>query len=282
MSEGAESAPTIVVHAGAGAWATGTDAAVAASERAAASGREVLADGGDAVSAVQHAIRVLEDDPACNAGTGAALTSEGTLELDACIVDGRSGRSGAIGALPPFRHPIDIAKAVMDDGRFILLVADGAAAFARASGFEPSTLGEMIVHHDEAPSGNTVGAAALDRSGGLAAGTSTGGIAGKAPGRLGDTPILGAATHADLRLACSWTGQGEAIARALGAFWTTLLADEGAEEAARRSLQRVGEEFGGLAGLVALDVHGRVGVDFNTRAMPHCTAVVGGQLHSGS
>ncbi len=274
--------PTIVVHAGAGTWATGTDAAVAASERAAAAGRVVLANGGDAVSAVLHAIRVLEDDPACNAGTGGALTSDGTLELDACIVDGRSGRSGAVGALPPFKHPIDIARAVMDDGRCLLLVADGAVAFARARGFEPSSAAEMIVRHLDAPSGNTVGAAALDRSGGLAAGTSTGGIEGKAPGRLGDTPILGAATHADARLACSWTGQGEAIARAHGAFWTSLHAEEGADEAARRALQRVGNEFGGLAGLVALDVHGAVGVHFNTRAMPHCTAVVDGELRSGA
>lgn len=266
---GGEVSPTIVVHAGAGSWAAErVPAAVAACERAVAAGTAVLSRGGPALEAVLAAVRVLEDDPACNAGTGAVLTSDGTLELDACIVDGATRRSGAVGALPPFLHPIDVARAVMDDGRFTLLVADGATRFALEHGFEPAAPEAMIVRRP-APDGNTVGAAALDGHGRLAAATSTGGIAGQAPGRIGDTPIVGASTFADDRIACSWTGQGEAISRALGAFVTSLHADQGAQGAATTSLRRVADEFGGVAGLVAVDRLGGVGIAHNARAMPH-------------
>jgi beta-aspartyl-peptidase (threonine type) len=273
---------TVVVHAGAGTWAHNLDAAVTACERAASAGLEVLAGNGAALEAVLAAVRVLEDDPVCNAGTGGALTSEHTLELDACVVDGSTRRSGAVGALPPFFHPIDVARAVMDDGRFNLLVGDGAARFAEANGFVRAPEGAMIVDRDGAASGNTVGAVALDSMGRLAAATSTGGISGQIPGRIGDTPIVGAATLADDALACSFTGHGEAIARACGAFWTSQQAAQGAQLAADRSIRRLGDEFDGIGGLIVVGADGQVGVSFNTDAMPNSTAVLGAPLRSGS
>lgn len=275
-------APRVVVHAGAGNWGAGLERGVAACERACAAGLQVLGGGGSALDAVLAAVRVLEDDPSCNAGTGAVTTSAGTIELDACVADGSTGRSGAVGALPPFRHPIDVARAVMDDGRHLLLVADGAARFARDRGFAPSTLEAMLVERAAPPSGNTVGAVAIDGLGRLAAGTSTGGMAGQAPGRLGDTPIVGAATYADERVACSWTGQGEAIARGCSAFFVSLHADRGAQGSADLALRRLDEELKGLGGLVALDAAGGVGVRFNTKAMPHGIGVLGEPVRTGS
>jgi beta-aspartyl-peptidase (threonine type) len=272
----------VVVHAGAGSWAHGLNLGVAACEHAADAGIRILGAGGSALEAVLAAVRVLEDDPACNAGTGAVLTSDGTIELDACVVDGSTRRSGAVGALPPFLHPIDIAHAVMDDGRFHLLVGPGAAAFAMSKGFSPAAPEQMIVRRDHVASGNTVGAVALDGEGRLAGATSTGGTSGQAPGRIGDTPIVGAATHADDRIACSYTGQGEAIARASGAFWTSLQAEHGAEIAAERSIRRLGDEFDAVGGLIVLDRDGAVGVSFNTDAMPFCAATVAGAVRSGS
>jgi beta-aspartyl-peptidase (threonine type) len=274
--------PTVVVHAGAGNWSHNLTAAVEACRRASGAGLSVLADGGAAIEAVLAAVRVLEDDPVCNAGTGGALTSDETLELDACIVDGRTGRSGAIGALPPFFHPIDVARAVMDDGRFHLLVGDGAARFAEAHGFTRAPEGSMIVHRDAVASGNTVGGVALDAEGHLAAATSTGGMSGQLPGRLGDTPIVGAATLAGDHLACSYTGDGEAITRACGAFWTLLQAERGARVAAAASIQRLGEEFAGNGGLITLGADGEIGVSFNTTAMPHSAAVLGEPIQFGS
>jgi L-asparaginase / beta-aspartyl-peptidase len=271
----------VVVHAGAGNWAHSVAAAIEACERAASAGLAVLGDEGSAIEAVLAAVRVLEDDPACNAGTGGALTSEQTLELDACIVDGSTGRSGAVGALPPFFHPIDVARAVMDDGRFHLLVGPGAARFAETHGFMPAPEGAMIVRREHASSGNTVGAVALDAFGKLAAATSTGGMSGQIPGRLGDTPIVGAATLADEAIACSYTGDGEAITRACGAFWTSQQADDGAHLAAERSIARLGERYGGNGGLIALSGDGEVGVSFNTTAMPHCVATLGEPIRSG-
>ena len=129
--------PIVVVHGGASEWYSGTGPGRDACRRAAEAGANALAAGGTALDAVIAAVRVVEDDPACNAGTGAVLTSRGTLELDACVMDGASLDSGAVAVLPPFLHPVDIARAVLEDGRYHLLAGDGAAAFARAQSGTP-------------------------------------------------------------------------------------------------------------------------------------------------
>ena len=250
---------------------------------------QTLAAGGTALDAVISAVRVVEDDPVCNAGTGAVLTSRGTLELDACVMDGASLASGAVAVLPPFRHPIDVARAVLEDGRYHLLAGDGAAAFARARGFTPADPEVMITPERRAEfeggggldRGNTVGAVALDANGHLAAATSTGGIAGTDPGRIGDAPLVGGGTYADDRAACSCTGDGDAFARACASFWTVEHAAEGAQEAAERSVARVLERFGGYGGLILLGRRGEVGIARSASAMPHAIARSDGSVIDG-
>jgi beta-aspartyl-peptidase (threonine type) len=282
--------PVVVVHGGASEWYAGSGPGRDACRRAARAGSEALASGGNALDAVIAAVRVVEDDPACNAGTGAVLTSRGTLELDACVMDGASLASGAVAVLPPFRHPVDIARAVLEDGRYHLLAGDGAAAFARARGFEPCDPELMITPDRRAEfegrgrfeRGNTVGAVALDAGGHLAAATSTGGIAGTEPGRVGDAPLVGCGTYADERAACSCTGDGDAFARACAAFWTVQDAAEGAQAAAERSIARVLERFGGYGGLILLDSSGGVGIARSASAMPHAIARSGGPVTDGA
>jgi beta-aspartyl-peptidase (threonine type) len=272
--------PIVVVHGGASEWYAGTSLGRAACRRAAHAGWDALAAGGSALDAVIAAVRVVEDDPVCNAGTGAVLTSRGTLELDACVMDGSSLASGAVAVLPPFRHPIDIARAVLEHGRYHLLAGDGAAAFARSRGFEPCDPELMITADRRAESegrgsfdrGNTVGAVALDAKGRLAAATSTGGIAGTDPGRVGDAPLVGGGTYADEHGACSCTGDGEAFARACAAFWTVDRVAEGAQTAAERSVTRVLERYGGYGGLILVDRAGNVGIARSASAMPHAIA----------
>jgi beta-aspartyl-peptidase (threonine type) len=281
--------PIVVVHGGASEWYAGTSVGREACQRAARAGFQALAGGGTALDAVIAAVRVVEDDPVCNAGTGAVLTSRGTLELDACVMDGTSRASGAVAVLPPFRHPVDIARAVLEDGRYHLLAGDGAAAFARARGFEPADPELMITSDRRAEfegrgsfeRGNTVGAVARDANGHLAAATSTGGIAGTVPGRIGDAPLVGGGTYADEHAACSCTGDGEAFARACAAFWTVEHAGHGAQTAAQRSVARVLERYGGYGGLILVDKAGDVGIARSASAMPHAIARSDGTVIDG-
>jgi beta-aspartyl-peptidase (threonine type) len=281
--------PIVVVHGGASEWYAGTGPGRDACRRAAQAGWETLAAGGTALDAVIAAVRVVEDDPACNAGTGAVLTNRGTLELDACVMDGASLASGAVAVLPPFRHPVDVARAVLEDGRYHLLVGDGAAAFARARGFTPCDPALMVTADRRAEfegrgsfdRGNTVGAVARDADGHLAAATSTGGIAGTDPGRVGDVPIVGGGTYADEHAACSCTGDGEAFARACAAFWTVEHVGAGAQTAAKRSVARVLERYGGYGGLILLDRKGDVGIARSASAMPHAIARADGSVIDG-
>jgi beta-aspartyl-peptidase (threonine type) len=281
--------PIVVVHGGASEWYSGTGPGRDACRRAAHAGGEALADGGTALDAVIAAVRVVEDDPACNAGTGAVLTSRGTLELDACVMDGASLDSGAVAVLPPFLHPVDIARAVLEDGRYHLLAGDGAAAFARARGFVPCDPELMITADRRAEfegrgtfeRGNTVGAVARDALGNLAAATSTGGIAGTAPGRVGDAPLVGGGTYANEYAACSCTGDGEAFARACAAFWTVEHVGKDPQAAALRSVARVRKRFGGYGGLILLDRAGNIGIARSASAMPHAIARSDGTVVDG-
>ncbi|MBX3251780.1 MAG: isoaspartyl peptidase/L-asparaginase, partial [Myxococcales bacterium] len=253
----------LVVHGGAGRVDPSVRAAhVAGCERAAAAGFEVLRGGGSALDAVQRAVQVLEDDPLYNAGTGGSLTRAGTLELDAALMDGASLRAGAVCALPPFPSPIAIARRVLEDGQHVLLAAEGAAAFAREQGF--ATSDAMITDKarerlerwragqvGEGWAGGTVGAVACDGRGHVAAATSTGGTVGKRPGRVGDSPILGAGTWADDETgACSATGVGEAILRVGLARVACEGAATDAQAAVERALARLEARVGGEAGLI--------------------------------
>ena len=219
---GAGPAPEGEADGGASRWPGQADGLVAALR----AGLAVLSGGGPALEAVIAAVTVLEDDEHWNAGRGSALTALGAVEMDAAVADGYSRRVGGVASVTGVRHPILAARAVMDDGRHVLLAGPGAEAFACDAGlaFEPP---EWFVtdrrRQDLArylsiaagPGGGTVGAVARDRAGHLAAATSTGGRTGQLPGRVGDSPIPGAGTWADdASCALSATGIGEAFVRA--------------------------------------------------------------------
>ena len=227
---------SIAIHGGAGTIARENmsaeeDAAYRASlQEALDAGAKVLADGGEALDAVEAVILLLEDDPKFNAGRGAVYTWEGGHELDASIVDGRDRDAGAVAGVTNIRHPILAARAVMTDSPHVMLAGEGAEAFAAEQGleivpgeffdtdFRREALERMKADRlsalDVDAKFGTVGAVALDVNGNLAAGTSTGGMTGKRWKRIGDAPVIGAGTYADNRsCAVSATGWGEYFIR---------------------------------------------------------------------
>lgn len=282
--------PVVLVHGGAGDVAEAMrarhqDGAQKAAER----GLQVLRDGGTSLDAVAEAVTVLEDDPVFNAGTGACLTEKGTLELDASIMRGADLAVGAVTVLPPFRNPILVARAVLEQGRHVFYAAEGARAFAIANGFTESSLEEMrtedaarrleLVLAGKTPTtnwaGGTVGAVACDASGRVAAATSTGGTVGKKCGRVGDTPIVGAGTYADDELgACSATGVGEAILRATltRTACEYLRAGATVDEAAERAIAMFQTRVNGSGGIILVNTRGDVAASFNTKTMTHAIA----------
>jgi beta-aspartyl-peptidase (threonine type) len=265
---------------------------------AARAAAELLKNGGSALDAVQLAVQALEDDPHFNAGTGASLTAEGTLELDAALMEGRGLRAGAVCALGPFKNPIAIARAVLDENRHVLYAAEGANHFARRAGFRPVEEASMITDaardklrralaegYAASASGGTVGAVARDRTGCVAAATSTGGIAGKRSGRIGDSPILGAGTYADDRCgAGSATGYGEGILRiALTSRALEAMRLGGSpEHAAREGIKALGQRVATLGGLILVDARGRLGWARSTLAMSWAAVWEGAELAGGS
>jgi beta-aspartyl-peptidase (threonine type) len=262
---------------------------------AAAAGGEILRAGGSALDAVTRAVAVMEDDPCFNAGTGACLNADGGIELDAAIMEGADLRAGAVCALPPFKNPIAIARAALDDGVHVLYAAGGAARFAMAHGFAPSTSEAMTTAKARARweavraeggdggwAGGTVGAVARDANGHVAAATSTGGRVGKSAGRVGDSPILGAGTYADDDAgACSNTGDGEAVMRlCLGKAavdWMRGRIDP--KFAAATAIRTLRKRLGGDGGIILVDRTGRLGLARNTATMTW--AAVGETLVSG-
>jgi beta-aspartyl-peptidase (threonine type) len=276
----------LIVHGGAGdAEGARLDAQIAGCHRAAERAKQLLEAGGSALDAVQLAVMQLEDDPLFNAATGGALTCEGTLELDAAIMDGAQLRAGAVCSLPTFKNPIAIARAVLDEARHVLYSAQGAAAFARGHGFAQLDAAQMITEEAREhlalllaaqptaawPAG-TVGAVARDKHGHLAAATSTGGIMGKRPGRVGDSPLLGAGTYADDALgAASATGQGEGIMRvALGARVALALGrGETPGDAAYDGLVLMRQRTGACGGIIVVDREGRIGWARSTSSMSY-------------
>lgn len=289
--------PVVVVHGGAGFVPEAQRSErEAGCKQAADAGLDVLEAGGSALDAAVAAVASLEDQPSFNAGRGAALTRDGEIELDAAVMDGRTLRAGAIGALPPFPHPIEIARAVLEHGEHVLYVAHGAARFAWAHGFQPAPPDDLVTDRSRERlrealaegvakpwAGGTVGAVALDAQGDLAAATSTGGTVAKAAGRVGDSPILGAGTYADNALgACSVTGDGEAILRHLTALRAcTSLAACSADAAAQGALDDLRNRFAGLGGLILLSPDGRVGIARRTETMSHAIARLGEATVSG-
>ncbi len=283
----------VLVHGGAGDVASERVARhVEGCERAARAASVLLEAGGSALDAVEAAVRVLEDDPVFNAGTGACLTVDGTLELDACLMDGETLRTGAVAALPPFQNPIVVARAVLESGRHVFYAGEGARRFAEAAGFPPAEPASMITELAREKlrealargaalgwAGGTVGAVARDARGRVAAATSTGGMVGKLPGRIGDSPVAGAGTYADRPGAASATGHGEGILRvALGVNAVRDLAlGNPPEEVARERIRHMAERVEATGGLILAGRDGRLGFARSTRTMTWAAAWDGGR-----
>jgi beta-aspartyl-peptidase (threonine type) len=298
--------PAIIVHGGAGSWPASGDPesaaptsaderrreAVQGCRRAAEAGHAVLRAGGTALDAVEAAVRVLEDDERFNAGYGAVLTRDGTVEHDALIVDGAL-RAGAVGALGGFANPITVARRVLERGVHVLMVGEGARRFALEEGLTEVPSAALIsprararfeaAHGALARSGDTVGACAIDAAGHIAAATSTGGLLGKRPGRVGDSPIPGAGGFADDRLgAVSATGHGESILR-VGLSRTVaerLRSGDAPAMACRFALAALAERTGATAGVILVDAAGRIAHATNALAMPWA-AITAGEANEG-
>jgi beta-aspartyl-peptidase (threonine type) len=291
----------IAIHGGAGTISRDKSAAEQKEYRdvlaaALRRGTEVLAGGGRALDAVEAVVVYLEEDPHFNAGKGAVYTHEGTHELDASIMDGSTRAVGAVGAVRTVRSPIRLARAVMERSPHVLLVGEGAEAFADTLGLERvenswfdtdlrrRELDEELEKEKRGESEwqhlGTVGAVALDRQGHLAAATSTGGRTNKRFGRIGDTPIVGAGTWADdATCAVSGTGKGEEFLRhTVAVRISDLMAYRGAtlQEAAEEVIQRVLKPDDG--GIVAVAHDGSIAMVYNSDGMFRGAADSGGRF----
>jgi isoaspartyl peptidase/L-asparaginase-like protein (Ntn-hydrolase superfamily) len=222
-----------------------------------------------AVAAVETAIRVLESDPTFNAGRGSVLNADGDIEMDAAIMDGANLNVGAVAALRSVRHPITVARLLLRETP-VLLTAEGARRFAADHGVQLCDQAALIVQ-DQKPGVqdhngcDTVGCVALDMAGNLASGTSTGGLAGCHPGRVGDSPLPGCGLYADNNLGgVAFSGDGEYIARMiLAARVMQELEASSPQKAVERAIDRL-KTIGGEAGGIALDRRGRVGWAHNS------------------
>ncbi len=286
----------VLIHGGAGDVPQASRAAHQAGALSAAlRAQALLAAGASALEAVEAAVMQLEDDPRFNAGTGGSLNSDGELELDASIMCGQTLKAGAVCALTGFKNPIAVARAALTRGEHVLYTAGGAARFALSQGFapvEPATLITPAARDKLAQaltsgsaqvfSGGTVGAVARDRRGHLAAATSTGGTAGKHPGRVGDSPLIGAGSYADDALgACSATGYGEGMIRAVASYRAAALASASPEVAAATLVAELRARFQAPAGLIVVAPDGRLGWARSTECMSWAAATSSELTESG-
>ncbi|HFZ8995161.1 TPA: beta-aspartyl-peptidase [Citrobacter freundii] len=259
-----------------------------------AAGQKMLAAGACALDVVTEAVRLLEECPLFNAGIGAVYTRDETHELDACVMDGNTLQAGAVAGVSRLRNPILAARLVMEKSPHVLLIGRGAETFAQQQGMAlvspdifstperyvqllaARAAGEMSLDHSPAPLNEgrkmgTVGAVARDSAGNLAAATSTGGMTNKLPGRVGDSPLVGAGCYANnASAAVSCTGTGEVFIRALAAYDITALMDYGGlslAEACERVVMEKLPALGGSGGAIAIDREGNVALPFNSEGM---------------
>jgi len=275
----------------------------AALEKAVRAGYDVLQRDDAAIDAVTTAIKILEDSPQFNAGRGAVLTSESTVEMDASIMTGHDLAAGAVASVRGVRHPILAARAVLEHSPHVMLVGEGAEKFARGKNLEfmpqawfktdfrleqlqriqakgKKQAASFTAERDEWFS--TVGTVALDRAGNLAAGTSTGGTANKQFGRVGDSPIIGAGTYADNRsCAVSATGHGEYFIRHVVAYNICARMQHAGASLSDSANEVVNSELsdsGGDGGVIALDAKGNIAMPFNTPGMYRASIDLDGNL----
>jgi beta-aspartyl-peptidase (threonine type) len=307
--------PSLIVHGGATTFPRDSFSACQEGCRhALEAGWAILSRGGPAIDAVEAAIVALEDDPVFNSAYGANLNLDGYAELDAIVMDGRTLKAGAVAAVRRIRNPICLARRVLESSPHMMLVASGAEQFAVEQGMALCDPQELITVRARevwkrcranppamgGPGGaalgpaapehatGTVGAVAVDRDGGVVAGTSTGGTICKHAGRVGDSPLVGCGTYADAEAGgVSCTGWGEAIMKITMAKTATDLLrqppPDGNTESfpftvAREAIRLLGSRTGGNGGLILLDRLGRPGFAFSTPQMPHGYISANGQL----
>jgi beta-aspartyl-peptidase (threonine type) len=264
-------------------------------------GHNVLKNGGSSLDAVEAAIKILEDSPLFNAGKGSVFTSAGTNEMDAAIMDGATLKAGSVASIKHVKNPISLARLVMEKSQHVMMTGEGAETFAKQNGVElvdekyffteerwkqlqeakekEKQQEKPVNKPDRKPSPpasedqkyGTVGAVALDKSGNLAAGTSTGGTTNKKYGRVGDSPIIGAGTYANNRTcAVSATGTGEYFIRAVVAYDISALMEYkgvSLKEAADTVVMKKVLQLGGDGGVIAIDKDGNIAMPFNTAGM---------------
>jgi L-asparaginase / beta-aspartyl-peptidase len=265
-------------------------------ESALTTGYEILKRGGSSLDATEAAVRVLEDDPNFNAGKGAVFTSVGTNELDAAIMDGKTLMAGSVAGVKLVKNPITLARLVMEKSPHVTMIGEGAEAFAKEHGTKlladqkyfftqrrwdelqneikaaktRGATGEKRFIISQEKLHGTVGAVALDRNGNLAAATSTGGKTNKLPGRVGDTPVIGAGCYANNKsCAVSGTGDGELFIMTVAAHDVSALVEYGGKsvrEATQIVLDKIAK-LGGTGGLIAIDRKGNIALPFNTSGM---------------
>ena len=274
------------------------DAHIRGVSNALAAGWRVLEAGGSALDAVEEAVVILEDDETFDAGRGSFLNRDGKVQLDALIMDGATLRAGGVGCVEHLRNPVRAARKILSESPHVYFVAEGAEKFAAEHGVPLCKNEDLVIdreverlrayqasqaakkqdgndlfaasHEDMTISHDTVGAVALDRSGNIAAATSTGGTLNKAPGRLGDSSLIGCGCYADNEsAAASTTGWGEPIMKLVLAKWTAdrIAAGNLPEWSAKEAMNYLKQRVNGHGGIIVLDAHGRFGIAHNTPRM---------------
>jgi beta-aspartyl-peptidase (threonine type) len=280
------------------------DAHLQGVEAAVREGYDLLRQGANAVETVRTVVQVLENDPTFDAGRGSFLNRAGDVEMDAIIMDGRDLSVGAVAAIQHVAHPVLAADLVRRHSEHVLLVGAGATHFAHHHGLpvcpvENLLVGRELERYQELksrqdfktrdffdyalPARDTVGAVAFDDRGNIAVATSTGGTPNKLPGRVGDTPLVGAGAYADNRKGgASSTGWGESIIKILLAKTVVdAMAEVGVRRAARRGVKTLKEKVGGLGGIICINRQGQMAYDYNTPFMARATATHRGIGHVG-
>ena len=283
--------PVLIVHGG--AWAIPdnmVESHLNGVRSAMAAGWQVLEHGGSALDAIEEAVVIMEDDETFDAGRGSFLNREGKVQLDALIMDGLTLRAGGVGCVERLRNPVRAARKILSDSPHVYFVAEGAERFAAEQGIPLCRNEELIIPREverlrefqsraedqnadffaPATSHGTVGAVALDSGGNIAAATSTGGTLNKAPGRLGDSSLIGCGCYADNRTAAaSTTGWGEPIMKLVLAKWAADRVATGSmpEWVAAEAINYLKDRVNGHGGMILLDAHGRFGIAHNTPRM---------------